>query len=59
MVQHPGAVVFMFVDAIILISCGTLMTAQLYQVSNLILSLRTWFQVSFVGVGIEYVDIMF
>lgn len=31
-VQHPGAVVFLFVDAIITISCGTLLTAQAYQV---------------------------
>ena len=33
-VQHTGAVVFIFVDTIILISCGTLLTAQLYQVIN-------------------------
>lgn len=33
-VNHPGAVVFMFVDTLILISCGTLLTALLYQVSN-------------------------
>lgn len=33
-VQHPGAVVFLFVDAIILIGCGTLLTAQAYQISR-------------------------
>lgn len=34
LVQHPGAVVFMFFDTTILISCFTLLTAQLYQVTN-------------------------
>lgn len=33
-VQHPGAIVFMFVDTTILISCFTLLTAQLYQISR-------------------------
>ncbi|XP_074328124.1 putative protein S-acyltransferase 23 isoform X2 [Apium graveolens] len=33
-VQHPGAVVFMFFDTTILISCFILLTAQLYQISR-------------------------